>query len=325
MRRREFVAGLGSAAAWPVVARAQQPAMPVIGYLGPTTAAGSSETKETSAFVQRLRELGWVEGRNIVIEYRWAQGRAEFGTELTEFIRRRVDVIVTVGNQFARLAKRATSVIPIVFAVAADQIGTGLVESLARPGGIITGFSGQRIDIAAKRIDLLHKVVPGLRRLAVLTPVGPASALEIDTVRTAAGSLGTEVKTFEIRKTADISFAFDDMKGQADALYVAGGASLGVVHQTRILVLALTARLPTMFANKEWTVAGGLISYGVDLPNLWRRSAELVDKILRGTKPADIPVEQASKFELVVNLVTAKALGLTIPETLLALADEVIE
>jgi putative ABC transport system substrate-binding protein len=182
MRRRDVIAGLADAAAWPVAARAQQLAL--VGYLGPATAAGSSET--TPSFVQGLRELGWVEGRNIVIEYRWAQGRTEFGTEfLTEVIRRRVDVIVTVGNQYALLAKGATSVIPIVFTVAADPIGTGLVESLARPGGNITGFSAQLTDTAAKRIDLLHKVVPGLRRIAVLVPVGPISAPEIDTIRTA--------------------------------------------------------------------------------------------------------------------------------------------
>jgi putative tryptophan/tyrosine transport system substrate-binding protein len=308
---------------WPLTARAQQPAMPVVGYLSASTAAGSSE--QTSAFVQRLRELGWVEGRNIVIEYRWAQGRAELATEfLTEFIRRRVDIIVTVGNEFALLAKRATSVIPIVFVRAGDPIGTGLIESLARPGGNITGFSTQLTDTAAKRVDLLHKVVPGLRRLAVLAAVVPESALEIDTLRTAAGSLGAEVKTFEIRKTGDISLAFDGMKGQADALCVANSA-LTIVNQSRILTLALTARLPTVFSTKNWTVAGGLMSYGADFPNLWRRSAELVDKILRGTNPSDIPVEQASKFELAVNLVTAKALGLTIPDTFLLLADEVIE
>jgi putative tryptophan/tyrosine transport system substrate-binding protein len=210
--------------------------------------------------------------------------------------------------------------------MAGDPIGTGLVESLARPGGNITGFSAQLTDAAAKRIDLLHKVVPGLRRLAVLGAVeDPGTALEIDAIRTAAGSLGTEVKTFEIRKTEDISLAFDGMKGRADALYVANNSPARFVNRTRISTLALTARLPTVFANREWTVASGLMSYGVDIPHLHRRSAQIVDKILRGTKPADIQVEQASKFEFVINLKTAKALGLKIPPNLLAIADEVIE
>jgi putative ABC transport system substrate-binding protein len=297
MLRREFIAGLGSAAAWPFAVLAQGARkLPVVGYLGPSTATALSES--TSAFLQRLRELGWVEDRNIAIEYRWAQGRAELGTEfLMEFILRRVDVIVTVGNQFALLAKRATSVVPIVFIGAGDPIATGLVESLARPGGNITGLSTQTTDTAAKRIDLLHKAMPSLRRLAVMAAVVPESVLELDTIRTAARSLGTDVKTFEIGKTGDISFAFDGMKGQVDALYVANSTPL-VVNQTRILTLALTARLPTVFSTKAWPLAGGLMSYGVDFASLHRRSAELVDKILRGTKPADIPVEQASKFEL---------------------------
>jgi len=325
IRRRQFIAGIGSAAAWPVAALAQRARnLPVVGYLGPTTTS-TGQSGQTLAFVQRLRELGWVEGRNIVIEYRQAQGRDELASEFfMEFILRKVDVIVTIGNAFALLAKRATSVIPIVFIGAGDPIGTGLVESLARPSGNITGFSTQLTETAAKRVDLLHKIVPGLRRLAVMAAVVPESVLEVDTIWTAAKSLGIEVKTFEIRKTEDISLAFDGMKGQADALYVANSALL-IVNQSRILTLALTARLPTVFSSKAWPAAGGLISYGVDFVDLNRRSAELVDKILRGTNPADIPVEQATKFELVVNLVTAKALGLTISETFLLLADEVIE
>jgi ABC-type uncharacterized transport system substrate-binding protein len=322
--RREFIAGLASAAAWPVAALTQGARnVPVVGFLNPTTSVPASA--QVSAFVQRLRELGWVEGRNIVVEHRQAQGRAELASEfLMEFVLRKVDVIVTTGNAYALLAKRATSVIPIVFTGAGDPIGSGLVESLVRPGGNITGSSTQLTETAAKRIDLLHKIVPGLRRLAVMAAVVPESILELDTIRMAAGSVGIGVTTFEIRKTEDISLAFDGMKEQADALYVANSA-LPIFNQTRILTLALTARLPTVFSSKPWTVAGGLISYGVDFVDLSRRSAELVDKILRGTNPADIPVEQASKFELVVNLVTARALGLTIPETFLLLADEVIE
>jgi putative tryptophan/tyrosine transport system substrate-binding protein len=324
MRRRNFIAGLGAAAAWPLTARAQGAGnLRVVGYLGLTTSAAASA--QTSAFVERLRDLGWVEGRNIVIEYRQAQARAELAGEFfMGFVLRKVDVIVTSGNEYALLAKRATSVTPIVFIGAGDPIGTGLVESMARPGGNVTGFSTQLTETAAKRVDLLHKILPGLRRLAVMAAVVPESVLEVDAIRMAAKTLGIEVKIYEIRKTEDISLAFDGMKGQADALYVANSAPL-IVNQTRILTLALTARLPTVFSSKAWPVGGGLMSYGVNFVDLNRRSAELVDKILRGTRPADIPVEQASKFELVVNLVTAKALGLTITETFLLLADEVIE
>jgi len=322
MRRREFIAGLGSAAAWPVAARAQQPGkLPTIGYLGGTAAATDSALP---ALLRRLRELGWVEGRNIAIEYRWTEGRTEAATEfLAEFVRLKVDVIHTLGNAYALEAKRATSVIPIV-ALAGDPVGTGLVASLARPGGNVTGFSTQLTEAAGKRVELLREVVPGLRRLAIMADFVPESVLQISEVQAAAGKLGLELITLEIRRTEDIALAFDTLKDRADALYIANSA-FTAANRLRIILLALGLRLPTICASRNWPEAGATMSFGVNFPDMFRRSAEIVDKVLRGTKPADIPVEQWSKIELVINRIAAKAIGLTIPESFLLRADEVIE
>jgi ABC-type uncharacterized transport system substrate-binding protein len=323
MKRRDFITLLGGAAAtWPLAARAQQP-MPVVGFLGGATL--SAWVHWTAAFVQRLRELGWIEGRTIAIEYRWAEGRSERYTEIAaEFVRLKVDVIITVGASVVA-AKQATSVIPIVFAVAADPLGTGLVASLARPGGNVTGLSNQAADLAAKRLELLREVVSGLRRLAIMANIDyPAVVLEMREFQAAAGTLGLEVATLEIRRGEDIAPAFEALKGRSDALYVCADP-LVVTHQVRINTLALAARLPTMHSLREHVETGGLMSYGPNFPDLFRRSADFVDKILRGAKPADLPVEQPTKFDLVVNLTTAKALGLEIPPSVLARADEVIE
>jgi putative ABC transport system substrate-binding protein len=325
MRRREFITILGGAtAAWPIAAPAQQRAWPVIGYLGGISPAQSSQT--TAAFLQRLRELGWTEGRNVTIEYRWSEeGRTERAAEIAaEFVRLKVDVIVTGGNEFALAAKQATSTIPIVFPLAGDPVGTGLVDSLARPGGNVTGLSNQLTDAAGKRVGLLQEVVPTLRRLAIMGYLNPLSALEHAEAQAAASKLGLEVITLEIRQRQDIALAFDGLKSRADALYVTNSAFLAA-NQLRITVSALEARLPTVFGSRSWLDAGGLMSYGSSFAERFRRSAELVDKILRGTKPADIPVEQPTKFDLAVNLITAKVLGLTIPESFLARADDVIE
>jgi putative ABC transport system substrate-binding protein len=275
--------------------------------------------------IQRLRELGWIDGRNITVEYRWAEGREERFAEIAaEFVRLKVDVIVTVGGAVLA-AKKATSLIPIVFAVAADPVGGGLVASLARPGGNVTGLSTQFTDLAGKRVELLREIVPGLRRLAIMANAGyPASVLEMAEVKATARTLGLEVATLEIRRAEDIAPAFDALKGRADALYVCGDP-LVITNRVRINTLALAARLPMMHGVRESVEAGGLISYSANFSELWRRAADLVDKILRGTKPGDIPVEQPTKFDLVINLTTAKALGLDIPGTLLARADEVIE
>ena len=323
LKRREFIALIGSATAWPLAARAQESdKRPTIGFLG-ADAAGWRPWAD--AFVARLRELGWIEGRTIAIEYRWTEGRPERVAEIAaEFVRRKVDVIVTNGPSVATL-KEATAIIPIVFAVAKDPVGGGLVTSLARPGGSVTGLSVQEIDSAGKRIELLREVVPRLRRLAIMVNVGyPSAVLEMRELQTAAPALGLEVTPLEIRRGEDIAPAFEALGGQADALYVSQDA-LTVAHHTRIITLALGARLPTLFGARNFVQAGALMSYGPNFPALFRRAAELVDKILRGTKPADIPVEQPTKFEFVINLITAKALGLTIPVSLLSLANELIE
>jgi len=322
--RRELLAALGGAAAWPLAARAQQPSkLPTIGLLGAGTRSGWTDW--VAAFERRLRELGWVEGRTVTMEVRWAEGRIERYPEIaSEFARLRVDVIVT-GGSAVLAAKQATSTIPIVFAIAVDPLGSGLVASLARPGGNVTGLSVQSSDVAGKRLEILRELVPGLRRLAIMANVAyAASASEMDQVQTAAGTLGLDTTRLEIRRPEDIAPAFDALKGRAEAIYVCGDALVNA-YRIRINVLALGARLPTMHAERQFVEPGGLISYGPVYVELWRRAAEYVDKILRGAKPGDIPVEQPTKFELVVNLTTAKALGLTIPESFLARADEVIE
>jgi putative ABC transport system substrate-binding protein len=324
MRRREFIMALGGAAAWPLAAGAQQPGkLPIIGYLGQNTA--STQSQWVAAFVQRLRDLNWIDGRSVAIEYRWAEGRRERYAEIAaEFVRLKVHVIVTGGTAVVA-AKEATSVIPIVFAGAGDPVGSGFVASLARPGGNVTGLSNQQTDLAGKRLELLREVVPSLRRLAVMGDAGnPGAVAEMREAQTTAGALGFEVTSSEIRGAEDIVPAFDALKGRADALLVSA-SPLMTTNRVRITTLALGLRLPTMLGLREYVEAGGLMSYGANLPDLWRRAADFVDKILRGTKPADLPVEQPSKFDLVINLTTAKALGLAVPPTLLARADEVIE
>jgi putative ABC transport system substrate-binding protein len=326
MRRREFISLLGGGAiAWPVAARAQQATkLPTIGYLGSGTPSAWSPW--TAAFVQRLRELGWIEGRNIAIEYRWAEGRPERYAEIAaEFVQLKVDVIVTTGAA-ALAAKQATSVIPIVFAVANDPIGSGLVAGLARPGGNVTGLSVQARDLAGKRLEFFREVVTDLRRLAILANVGyPAAVLEMGEAQAAARSLGLEVITLEVRRAEDIAPAFEALKGRAQALYVVTADPLLITNRIRINTLANIARLPMITTQREFVETGGLMSYGPNYSSLFHHAADYVDKILRGVKPADIPVEQPTKFDFVVNLTTAKALGLTIPESFLLRADEVIE
>jgi putative tryptophan/tyrosine transport system substrate-binding protein len=325
VKRREFIALVcGAAASWPVAARAQQSKWPTIGFLLGSTASATNQW--TATFVKRLRELDWNEGKNITIEYRWAEGRTDRYAEIAaEFVRNKVSIIVTAGTEPVIAAKRLTSAIPIVFATAGDPVGSGLVASLARPGGNVTGLSNQQTDLAGKRLGLLREAVPGLRRLSIMANISnPASALEMRDVQAMAGTLGLPVTTSEIQRFEDIPLAFDALKGKADALYVVIDPLVSG-NRVRINTLALGAQLPTMHGFREITQAGGLMSYGPDFHALYRRTAELVDKILRGDKPGDIPVEQPTKFELVINLTTAKALGLTVPPALLARADEVID
>jgi putative tryptophan/tyrosine transport system substrate-binding protein len=273
-----------------------------------------------------LRELGWSEGRTIAIEYRWGEGREErFAGVAAEFVRLKVDVIVTSGTLAVMAAKRATGVIPIVFATAGDPVANHLVASLARPGGNVTGLSVQSNELAGKRIELLREVVPGLRRLAIMGNVdNPFAALEMDEVQSAAGKVGLEVVALEIRRAQDIMPAFETLKGHSEALYLCIDA-VANTNRIPINILAVGARLPTMHGSRDYVEAGGLMSFGANWPDQFRRSADYVDKVLRGAKPADIPVQQPTKFDLIVNLITAKALGLELPATLLGRADEVIE
>jgi putative ABC transport system substrate-binding protein len=323
--RRQFISGLGGAAvAWPLATRAQPATLPTVGFLGPLTQSAQSDW--TAAFVQRMRELGWIEGQTVAIEYRWAEGRSKRFAEIAaEFVRLKVNVIVTAGTLAAAAVKQATAGIPIVFAAAGDPVCTGLVASLARPGGNVTGLSIQQNDTAGKRLELLRDLVPNLRRLAILANVdNPAPMLEVEDVQAAARTLGLEVILLKIRRAEDIAPAIEALKGRADALYVATDPLVST-NRIQINTLALDARLPTVHGGGEYVEAGGLMSYGADIPDLFRRAAEMVDKILRGAKPSDIPVEQPTKFDLVINLKTAKALGLTVPPALLVAADKVIE
>src|SRR5215831_5275469 len=323
MKRREFISLIGGiAAAWPLRAHAQAAKLPTIGFLGSGTAA--TWVTWTAAFVQRLRELGWIENRTVAIEYRWAEGQAErVGEIAAEFVRLKVDVIVTIGNAVAATAQ-ATSTIPIVFAVAVDP-ASDLVASLARPGGNVTGLSGQTTELTSKRIELLRQVLPNLRRLAVVADVStPASVREVAEVRAVAHKFGVDLEVLEIQRAGDIAPAFAALKNGAEALYACPSALVNA-NIVRINTLALGARMPTIHALRDYVKPGGLMSYGANFPDLFRRAGDIVDKILKGTKPADLPVEQPTKFELVVNLTTAQALGLTIPESFLLRADEIIE
>jgi len=324
MRRRDFIKGIvGSAVAWPLAARAQQTGRPpTIGILG---ASSSVWGPWTAAFIGRLRELNWVEGRTIRIEYRWDEGHPErVQANAAELVRQNVDVIVTYEGA-VRLLKQATPTIPIVFAISFDPVRGALVQSFAHPGGNVIGMSAQLTDLVGKRLELLRGVIPQLRRLAIMADADyPASAFEAGEVQAAARTLGLEITSLEIRRTEDIAPAFETLKSQTDALYVISDA-LMAANRTRIITFALSARLPTIFGYRDYVKAGGLMSYGPDFTDLFRHAADMVDKILHGTKPGDIPVEQPTKFGFVLNLTTAKALGLTIPASFLSLANDLIE
>jgi ABC-type uncharacterized transport system substrate-binding protein len=323
VKRREFITLLGGAATWPLAARAQQAGkLPTIGILGSGSAAWSHLV---SALVQRLRELGYIENRSVAIEYRWTEGRSErYAAIAAELVRLKVDVIVALGTPAIVAAKKATAVIPIVFPLASDPVADGLVASLARPGGNVTGLSNEQPDLAGKRLEILREIVPGLSRLAVLAGHNPTAMLNVGEVQAAAPKLGLEVITLDVKRADDIAPAIDSLKGRAQAIYVVGDPIV-LDNQIQINTLALVARLPTMHNARGYVEAGGLVSYGSSFPDLFRRAGDYVDKILKGAKPADIPVEQPTKFELIVNLKTAKALGLMMPESFLLRADKVIE
>ena len=324
MRRREVVALLSQAAAFlPLTARSQQVnRLPTIGFLGPDRQSWSSWI---AAFENGLRRLGWIQGRTITIEYRWSQGSPERVAEIArEFVQQKVDVIVTYGGAVA-LVKGATTSIPIVFAIAADALGSGIVTNLAHPGGNITGFSGQRAEDAPKRLELFHEAVPKMRRLAVLFDADyRATVLEKDVVQATAEKLDLKSTPYGIRRNEDIAPVFEALKGESDGLYIAQNALIDA-NKEQLLDSALKARLPTISSSKPWPESGCLMSYGPKFESMLGRAAGTVDKILRGAQPGDLPVEQPIEFELVINLKTAKALGAMIPDRLLTIADELIE
>jgi putative ABC transport system substrate-binding protein len=296
--------------------------MPTIGFLG---ANASGFGPWTAAFVARLRELGWIDGRTVAIEYRWSEGRNERYAEIAaEFVHLKVDVIVTVGSAVPTV-RQATASIPIVFAVAIDPVGSGLVANLARPGGNITGLSLQATNLTGKRLELLRELLPQLRRLAIIYNSGnDQTVLEMNETQAAARTLQLDVAPLEIRKMQDIAPAFEMLKPQADALYVVVD-QLVVANLMRILTFALSTRLPMIFSTRDFVRSGGLMSYGPNYVDLFRRAADYVNRILQGSNPSDMPVEQPTRFELVLNLTTAKALGLTVPESFLLRVDDVIE
>ena len=325
MRRREFITLLGAAAAWPVAARGQQTGrLPKIGFLGQSTP--SVESERLAAFQKRLRALGWIEGRTVIVEYQWGEGSNErFARIAADFVRLEVDVIVTSGTATVIAAKQATSAIPIVFAVAGDPIANNLVAGLARPGGNVTGLSTVATDLVGKRVELLREAVPEIRRLAILgNAANSLSLLEMSEVRTAANTVGLAADPLAVRGPEEITSVLQGLKGPATALYVVADPFTNT-NRTRIHTLAMAAKLPSIYNAKEHVVAGGLMSYGPNFPDLYSRAAEFVDRILRGAKPGDIPVEQPIRSDLVLNMNTAKALSLSIPPTVLARADEVIE
>jgi putative ABC transport system substrate-binding protein len=323
MRRREFIATVGGVAAWPKAAVAQQSGrLPTIGFLG-ADALGFGPW--TAAFVARLRELGWIDGRTIAIEYRWSEGRNERYAEIAaEFVRLKVDVIVTVGSAVPTI-RQATGAIPIVFAVAIDPVGSGLVASLAKPGGNITGLSLQATNLAGKRLELLRELIPRLRRLAILFNGGnDQTLLEMNETTAAARTLNLDIAPLEIRQMQDIAPVFEKLNAEADALYVVVD-QLVVTNFNRILTFALSTRLPMIYSTRDFVRSGGLMSYGPSYVDMFRHAGDYVHRILQGSNPGDMPVEQPTRFELVLNLTTARALGLRVSESFLLRVDDVIE
>jgi putative tryptophan/tyrosine transport system substrate-binding protein len=329
MKRREFIALLGgAAAAWPLAARGQQPAerMRRIGVLLSTREDDPQRRAQLAAFVQRLTELGWTDGHNARLDVRWTAGSVDAARKYAaQLVALAPDVIITDTSFNVAGVQQATRTVPIVFGGVIDPVGSGLVASLARPGGNATGLSIQSTDLAGKRLEILREALPNLRRLAIIANVDyPGSARELAEVQAAARQVGLDVDVLEIRRAEDIAPAFETLKSGTQALYLCPDALVNANH-ARINTLALGSRLATMHGVRDYIGAGGLMSYGASTTNLFRRAGDLVDKILKGTKPADLPVEQPTKFELVINLTTAKALGLKIPEAFLLRADELIE
>ena len=328
VRRRDFITLLGGAvAAWPLAARAQQPAMPVIGFLRPSTR--ESAVHLLAAFRAGLKEIGFVEGQNVAIEYRWAERQEDRLREIAaELVRRQVAVIVTPGSTVAALAAKAeTTTIPIVFSSGSDPVKAGLIASLNSPGGNVTGIYQLSNDLIGKRLELLHEVVPAVTTIALL--VNPANAVAADSTtkeaQAAARSLGLEIKIFATSNNRDIDAAFIEIAHQQIGAALNMPDAFFTSRRVQLVTLATRFAIPAIFSIREYVEVGGLMSYGENIADQWRRVGIYVGRVLKGERPAELPVMQVTKFELVINLKTAKALGVKISDNLLSLADEVIE
>jgi putative ABC transport system substrate-binding protein len=327
IRRREFIAGLGSAVAWPAVSRAQQAALPVIGYLSSGTRSGSFSTFQNgAAFGQGLKEAGYVEGQNVAVEYRWAENQYDRLPALAaDLVRRRVAVIVAAGVDAAVVAKRATTTIPIVFETGTDPVALGLVASLNRPGANLTGIVNLSVELASKKLQLLRELLPNVTRFGFLADPTVPNIQSIIADQAAARTLGLQIVVANARTDSDLETAFANFSQQGVGAVLVSQSTFYPQRMEQLAALAARHRLPAMFPYREYAMAGGLMSYGSSLGNAFHQAGIYAGRILKGEKPADLPVQQATKLELVINLKTAKALGLTIPETLLATADEVIQ
>jgi ABC-type uncharacterized transport system substrate-binding protein len=326
MRRRKFITLLGGAAvAWPLAARAQQPAMPVIGFLGPTSPEVFSD--RIRGFHRGLKETGYVEGENLTIAYRWAEGQFDrLPALMVELVRRQVAVIAAGASSAALAAKAATTTIPVLFIIPEDPVALGLVSSLARPGGNMTGVNLLSTEVAAKRLELLRQMIPRAARIAVL--INPADAKAESTLRdvdTAASTIGMQIQVARARTIGEIDAAFAAFAGERpDALFL-GADPFFTSRRIQLANLASRHAIPMTSATREITDVGGLMSYGANIPDAWRQIGAYTGRILKGAHPADLPVVQVTKLELVINAQTARMLGLTVPPTLLSIADEVIE
>jgi putative tryptophan/tyrosine transport system substrate-binding protein len=325
IERRKFLATLGGAAAWPLAARAQQPAMPTVGFLRDSTAAGSEFM--VNGLRKGLAEAGFVEDRNLAIEYAWTEGRSERLSALAaELVGRHVPVIVSSSLEATYAAKAATSTIPVVFAVNNDPVATKLVASVNRPGGNLTGVAYLTSALGAKRLGLMHEMMPKVADFAVLAhPTYPSSAPFISDVKAGARSMGLRIEVFNASTESEIDTAFAALSARRLGALLMAGHPLFTNHREQIIALAARYAVPTMYTNREFASAGGLITYGPDLPEMYRLTGGYAGRILKGEKPGGLPVLLPTKFEMIINLRTAKALGLDVPDKLLALADEVIE
>jgi putative ABC transport system substrate-binding protein len=326
MRRREFILALGGAAAWPLAARAQQAAKPVIGFVNP--ASPQSYARPLAAFLKGLGETGYVDGHNVAIEYRWAEGRNDrLPAMMADLVHRQVAVIAATSTPAALAAKAATTTIPIVFEMGDDPVRLGLVASLSRPGGNVTGVTQTNVEVAPKRLQLLHELVPAARVMALLVDPAVPTLTEMTTkeMQAAARALGLELHVLNASTEGDFDAAFAKLiQLRAGGLVIGGGPFL-ISRSERLAVLAARHAVPTIFQYRDFAVAGGLLSYGSDITDAYRLAGVYTGRILKGDKPADLPVQQATKVEMIINLKTAKALGLTIPLPLIGRADEVIE